>query len=379
MADTCRQVYNWALEQRIRHYEVTGKSLGFAVQCRALTQERKLHPGWQSVHTHALQLALKRVDLAIQHFFRRLKSGETPGFPRFKSCHRFSGFGFKEHGNGWRLSSDSKSASLAGIGRVKLRGQARFEGGTPKTAELICRAGKWHLSVTYSLVESPKRLRTGNAITGLDWGVQTFATLANANGSEERIENPRHLRNQLTALAAAQQVLVHRTKGSKRRELAGKSVARLHAKVANQRKNFLHQTTAGLATTRQALAVEKLSPKAMPSREGTAKQGLNREILAASAGAFHQMLRYKAEEAGCAIIEVDPRKHKPSQTCSGSGKSRAKSLSERWHALPDGSVIDRDLNAARNLLNLALGREPTQHSGPKKASDSGCETSTIAA
>ena len=384
-ADTCRQVYNWALEQRIAHYQATKKSLTFAAQCRALTQERKLRAAWAAVHTHALQLALKRLDLAFAAFFRRVKKGETPGFPRFKSCHRFSGFGFKEHGNGWRIHSDGKSVRLAGIGRLKLRGQARFAGGLPTTAEVVCRADRWYLSVTYRLAQLPARERAGVAVSGLDWGVETFATIANADGSDERIDNPRHLKQQLETLAEAQQSLARKTKGSKRRWLAKRAVARLHDKVRRQRQNFLHQTTAKLAATRRAIGVELLSPLAMTAKGGPAQQGLNREILAAAAGAFHQMLRYKAEEAGCAVIEVDPRKHKPSQTCSGGGPARQKSLSERTHLLPDGSVLTRDLNSARNLLKIVLGCETQwggnrpQHSGPKIASDTGCETSSIAA
>lgn len=384
-ADTCRQVYNWALEQRIAHYQTTKKSLKFAAQCRALTQERKLRAAWAAVHTHALQLTLKRLDLAFGAFFRRIKKGETPGFPRFKSSRRFSGFGFKEHGNGWRLHADGRSVRITGIGKLKLRGQARFAGGQPKTAEVVCRADRWYLSVTYRLEQLPKRNRVGIAVSGLDWGVETFATIANADGSDERIENPRHLKKQLETLAEAQQTLARKTKGSKRRWLAKRAVARLHDKVRRQRQNFLHQTTARLAATRRAIGVELLSPLAMTASGGQTKQRLNREILAAAAGAFHQMLRYKAEEAGCAIIEVDPRKHKPSQTCSGGGPARQKSLSERTHILPDGSVITRDLNSARNLLNIVLGCEAQwggnlpQHSGPKTASDTGCETSSIAA
>lgn len=377
-ADTCRQVYNWALKARVEHYEATGKTLSFAAQCRQLTVERKLRAAWQAVHTHALQLALKRLDLAFLHFFRRVKAGEKPGFPRFKSRHRFSGFGFKEHGNGLRLHP--KSVRIAGIGRIKFRGKARFDTCSPKTAEIIERTGKWYLSVTFQLEAAPARSRCDSIICGLDWGVETFATIANQDGTDERIENPRHLKKRLADLAAAQQSMACKTKGSRRRYLAKRRVARLHDKVRRQRLNFLHQTTARLAATRQAIAIEKLSPIAMSAHGGACKQGLNREILAACAGAFHSMLAYKAEEAGCAIIVVDPRLHKPSQTCSGGGLPRKKSLAERTHVLPDGSIISRDLNAARNLLNIALGagnRAP--HAGPGIAPDTGCETAPIAA
>jgi len=376
-SDTCRQVYNWGLAERRDHYESTKKTLSFAEQCRRLTGQRRTNFGWKAVHTHALQLALKRLDLAFGHFFRRVKAGQEPGYPRFKSRDRFSGFGFKEHGNGWRL--ESKAVRLAGLGRIKMRGQSRFEGGRPKTCEVIERAGKWYLSVTFTLAVLPRRARTGSLVSGLDWGVQTFATLANDDGTTEEIANPRHLRKRLDQLAAAQQVLARKTRGSQRRYRAKRLVAGVHDKVRRQRQNFLHQTTAQLAATRRVIAVEKLSVVAMSASGGPAKSGLNREILAASAGAFHAMLAYKAEEAGGSILEIDPRKHKPSQTCSGGGPRRKKSLAERSHVLPDGSVITRDLNSARNLLHLAQGREPTLHSGPGTGPDTGCETAPRAA
>ena len=189
--------------------------------------------------------------------------------------------------------------------------------------------------------------------------METFATLANHDGTEEEFANPRHLRKQLDALAIAQQTLARKIRGSKRRHLAKQRVARLHDIVRRQRQNFLHQTTAELAVTRRVIAVEKLSVHAMSASGGPAKTGLNRELLAASAGAFHSMLAYKAAEAGSTIIAVDPRIHKPSQTCSGGGLSCKKALSERTHVLPDGTVIGRDQNSARNLLAIALGREPT--------------------
>jgi putative transposase len=377
ISDTCRKVYNWALDERRKYYEEHKKTLTFNAQCKALTQSRKAEFAWQYVHTHALQVTLKRLDLAFKQFFRRLKNGEDPGFPRFKSVDRFSGFGFKEYGNGW--SMEKRAVKLSGVGRIKLRGKSRFTDGTPKTCEIIRRADKWFLSVTYTLAQLPVREKTAEHISGLDWGVTTFATITNADGSEEEIQNPRHLRKQLGNLADAQRKLKLKKKGSKRRYKAKHKVAVLHRKIANQRKNFLHQTTSHLVATRAKLAVEILSTKAMTAEGGKAKSGLNREILASSPGAFHSMLAYKAEEAGCAIIEVDPLIHRPSQTCSGGGKTRKKALSERSHVLPDGSIIGRDFNSSRNLLHFALGREPTTHPRPDSPPDTACETSPIAA
>lgn len=353
-AEVCRLVYNWALSGRRWFFEEWGLTRSFVDQCRDLTEARPRHPEWQAVHTHALQGAIKRLDLAFQHFFRRLKLGDTPGFPRYKSKDRFSGFGYKEHGNGWRLEPNGKAVKLAGVGRLRIRGCARFDVKYPKTCDVIHRAGKWYLSITFNLDGLPKRACRGETISGLDWGVSTFATIANGDGSHEEIANPRHLRHALKVLRARQRSLARAARGSKRRGKAKARVAAVHEKVRRQRQDFLHKSTAQLVASRRVIAVEKLSPLTMAASGGRGKRGLNREILAASAGAFHSMLRCKAEEAGCAIVEVNPRQHKPTQTDSVSGVVRKKPLSDRWHTLPDGSIISRDLNAARNLLKFAV-------------------------
>lgn len=353
-AEACRQIYNWALANRRWFYEEWGISRSKIDQERDFTFMRTVRPAWAAVHTHAGQDAIKRLDLAFQHFFRRVKAGQKPGFPRFKSKDRFSGFGYKEHGNGWRLEPGAKVVRLSGIGRVRLRGKARFSLAHPKTCEVIRRAGKWYLSVTFNLEVLHQRERTGEVISGLDWGVQTHATIANADGTHEEVANPRHLRKALKQLKTRQRALARAKRGSKRRAKAKARVVALHEKVRRQRLDFLHKTTTRLVHSRRVIAVEKLSPLAMSASGGSSKRGINREILAAAAGMFHSMLRCKAEEAGCAIVDVDPRRHKPSQTDSVSGLVLKKALSERWHTLPDGSVISRDLNAARNLLKFAV-------------------------
>lgn len=363
-AEACRRIYNWALASRRWYFEEWGVSRSFIDQCRDLTAMRASTPAWEAVHTHACQCALKRLSLAFDGFFRRLKEGQPAGFPRFKPKDRFSGFGYKEHGNGWRLEPEAKAVKLCGIGRVRLRGKARFDLSCPKTCEVIQRAGKWFLSVTFNLANLPHRERTGSLVSGLDWGVETFATLANSDGTDEAVPNPRHFRRALSLLRKRQRTLARSKRGSKRRAKAKARVAALHEKVRRQRSDFLHKTATRLVLSRRVIAVEKLSPQAMSAHGGTRKRGLNREILAASAGAFHSMLRCKAAEAGCAILEVDPRKHKPSQTDSVSGEVRKKALSERWHVLPDGTRIPRDLNAARNLLKLAVALPATPGEEP---------------
>lgn len=131
--EACRHIYNRGLEGRKKAYEQTGKGLSFAAQCKALTCWRKEEGmAWLAgYHTHALQGALKRLDLAFAAFFRRVKAGEKPGFPRFKSRRRISGFGFKEHGNGWLLELKENAhgrVRISGIGWLTLRGRPAFTG-----------------------------------------------------------------------------------------------------------------------------------------------------------------------------------------------------------------------------------------------------------
>lgn len=376
------ECYNLALRERVWLYGEWGRAArtGFVAQCAGLKFWRVHKPAWAAVHVHVLQVALKRLDLAFAAFFRRVAAGETPGFPRYRKADRLGGFGFKEHGNGWRLEKlagrGTGSIKLHGLGRIKMRGHGRaaIEAGEPKTLEISERAGKWFASVSFALEALPQRARTGEGAAGVDWGVTTLATVVDDAGQVEEIANPRHLRQALKALRRDQRALRRQQKGSKRQARRRLTVARLHAKVGHRRRNHLHQTTARLAARYRVIAIEKLSPRAMSAHGGAHKRGFNRELLAASAGCFHVMLACKAEEAGGRIVEVDPRVAAPTQTCHQSGKRTKKPLGQRWHELPDGGRMGRDENAARVLLQYAMGREPTQQGGGSLEPPANCET-----
>ncbi|MEW5791494.1 MAG: hypothetical protein ACOY4L_11430 [Pseudomonadota bacterium] len=125
--------------------------MSFADQCKALTQWRKAAPALAGLNAQSEQVTLKRLHLAFQHFFRRVKNGETPGFPRFKSLHRYPGWGYKTHGDGWKLRPGENGAHgklyLQGIGLLPIRGKARTAG-APVTCEILHKAGRWYASVT---------------------------------------------------------------------------------------------------------------------------------------------------------------------------------------------------------------------------------------
>lgn len=358
-----QRLYNAALEQRIGAYRLTGKGVSFAGQCRDLTELRADDPVYAAINAQSGQVTLKRLDLAFAAFFRRVSAGETPGFPRFKSFDRFPGFGYKTHGDGWRLLPGAGGAHgklrLSGVGEVTIRGKARTAG-VPVTCDIQHKGGRWYASVT---LRCEPRREAGTRAAGLDWGVKTFATLVEPDGTRHDIANPGFAREAASRLAKAQRDLARKQKGSKNWKEARAIVGAISRKVANQRTNFLHQTSAKIIAMVALLATEALNVRGMTSSGGSRKAGLNREILSTAPFAFIQMLQTKAAEAMAEFVEVPTRRVKPSQTCPGCGRQKKKALWQRRHSCECGLELGRDEAAALvcvqwALTGIAHGREP---------------------
>lgn len=367
-----QRLYNAALEQRITAWRRLRQHVTFAEQCRDLTELRADDELYAGLSAQSAQVTLKRLDLAFRAFFRRVEARQTPGFPRFRSFERFSGWGYKTHGDGFRFTFGDGNRHgrlrLSGVGTMLARGRARSLGDVV-TCEIQYRAERWYASLTIACVPQRKH---GNQKIGMDWGVETFATLASEGGLFVDIENPRFMRTAKAGLQAAQQGLSRKRRGSKNRHKAKRIVARIHRKTVNRRREFLHQQSARIIASARLIATEGLAVANMtrsargtiedPGRNVTQKAGLNREILSTAPTAFLSMLRYKAAEAGIAFVKVPTRTVKPSQRCSGCWSVRKKTLSDRQHVCACGTVLNRDRNAARVNLLWALaqtGREPT--------------------
>lgn len=372
VCDLHRALYNAALQERCDAWRLAKTSIGFAAQCKSVTVIRREDTAYLGLNAQSLQVTLKRLDLAFGHFFRRVKAGETPGFPRFKGRDRFPGFGFKTHGDGFKFQPDEGwrhgKLRLSGIGTMRARGEARTPG------RVVCcdiqrKADGWFLSL---VVECEPHRERGEAVAGLDWGVETFATLCHGPGEFAAIPNDRLLAQEQDAIKAAQRDLSRHLRGrrSKRAARAKRLLAKRSRRLANRRKDRNHQTTARLVAGHAVIITEDLSVKNMTaSAKGTAeepgrnvrqKAGLNRAILDTAPGGWLSMLATKAEEAASRLILVDPRKHRPSQTDPVDGSVRKKPLSERTHVLPDGKMIGRDQAAAWVLWNIGqrmLGEE----------------------
>jgi putative transposase len=345
--DLHRELYNAALQERRDAWRVCRKSVSIYDQEKALSEIRQLRPDIVPLTVSAMRGTLRQLDFAFQSFFRRCKEGtKEKGFPRFKSKTRFNSFTYVD-GSGWKLLAGR--LRLTNIGTMQARGQARTLG-TPKTLTVMNRNGKWYASVTVEC--EPQRQCSGVRPVGLDLGLKNLATLSNG----EVILNPRHLSRLLSRLRSEQRSLSRKKRGSHRYEKQRQLIKRLQEHVANARKDYLHKVTSRLISEHNGIAVERMLVAGMNANGGARKRGLNRSIADAAWGLMYQMLEYKAGEAGIRYIEVDPRRHAPTQTCSRCGERAKKELSERTHHCSAcGLTIDRDVNAAINVLNIAFG------------------------
>jgi putative transposase len=350
----CRELYNAALQHRRDAYRMAGKSIGFAEQSAALVDCKAVRPDLAEVYSQTLQDVLHRVDRAFKAFFERVKRGDSPGspgFPRFQGRDRYSSLTYPQ--SGWSLHNDSLTLSKVGTMKLKLH---RPVCGKVKTVTIRRDGQHWYacFSVEYEF-EPPAHQ---GEVVGIDVGLEHFANLSNG----EQVENPRYFRKGEKRLAKAQRRLAKVVDGGearhdpKRREYR-KRVAAAHRKVRNQRADFLHKLSAQLARTYSLIVVEKLNIK------GLAGGMLAKSVNDASWSAFLNMLRYKAEDAGAQLMEVDPRM--TSQTCPGCGSVRKKELSDRWHSCIDcGMECHRDIAAALVILARGLASMGNQSLEP---------------
>ena len=358
------ELYNAALEERIDAWRKDRKSISYFDQQNALPEIKAARPEFVELGSHALQQTLRRLDLAFAAFFRRVKAGQTPGFPRFKAAKRFSGFSYPDPA-GWKLMEHGGSGATLRLGSgkeamsIRVRGRHRFgDQAKPNDITLTRKNGAWFASVTLRVPEaSCARQRTGDARRGVDFGVTDWATFDDG----QAIANPRWVREELPRLAALQRQRARKRKGSLRFKRLGKRIARLHDRIGNLRRDFLHKETTRMVQSCAVLATEQLAPKNMsrsargtvdaPGRRVRQKAGLNREILSAAFGMAHQMFAYKAEEAGTRLHLSNTRQLKPSQRCSACWELVPKTLAERMHVCPHcGHVMQRDQNSATVVL-----------------------------
>jgi putative transposase len=348
-AGAARWAYNWGLRVKQEQYRATKRSPTAIALHRELNALKKTEVPWMySVSKCAPQEALRNLDAAFTNFFRRCalkKQGQWKGklgYPQFKTKKKGLG-SFRLTGT---IVVSDKAIRLPRLGRLRLKEREYLPTSDKVTilsATVSEQAGHWYLSL--QVEEEQVVPENTGPVVGIDLGVKTLATLSDG----EVIPNPRHLKRRLKKLKRVQRVVSRRQKGGKNRKKAVKKLVKLHRQIKNQRRNTLHQVTTRLAKTKSVLVIEDLHVAGMLKNHHLAQA-----IGDVGFSEFKRQLLYKAAWYGARVILAD-RWEPSSKRCSGCGwLDEELTLSDRtFHCQQCGLVLDRDLNAAINLKQLA--------------------------
>lgn len=337
--DVCRHFTNMCLEDRKLAYELEQRRVKRPEQEKMAIRYRQAFAQAGIVFSQTLQTVVDDLEKAFKAFFRRVKSGEKPGYPRFKSRTRFHSFAFKQFGCGAKL--DGRRLKLFGIGRVPVRWHRPMEGKI-KTVRIVYKAGRWFACFVCEVPDTHKLPETGRSI-GMDVNVENMLTTSEG----ERVENPKFYRKAQAKLCILQRRLQRKQKGGKNRKKALLQVQRWHEHIANQRKDFLHKLTFALVQNCDRIALEDLKTQNL-----VRNPRLSKSILDSGWYLFRHLLTYKAANAGRAVVRVNPAYTSKTCSCCGAIFEDLK-LSDRWVQCDCGLCLSRDHNAAINILKRA--------------------------
>ena len=341
----CRYVFNHFLAQRQEQYKETGTSPTRFQQDKILTILKRELPWLKEADSTSLQATLQDLDMAYQNFFHRVKQGEKPGYPRFKSkrAHRQS---YKSKCVGTNIKVLEGAVQLPKLGKVKCRISKPVEGRILSATVSQTPSGKYFVALCCTDIDMEPLPSTG-AVVGIDMGLKAFAITSDGVS----YQNHKYLAKSEKKLAKLQRQLSRKSKGSNRWEKARLQVARLHEHITNQRHDMLHKLSTDLVRNYDLIAIEDLASSNMVKTHKLAKA-----ISDVGWGEFRRQLQYKTAWYGKEVVAID-RFYPSSQLCSACGAqwSGTKDLSVReWTCPQCGAQHDRDINAAKNILNEGL-------------------------
>ncbi|MHB1907814.1 MAG: RNA-guided endonuclease InsQ/TnpB family protein [Nitrososphaerales archaeon] len=328
--ETCRRLYNNLLADRIQN------QIRFYDQKKNIVVLKQNNKFLQAVHSQVLQDVCLRLDKAFQSFFAGLTR-----YPRFRRRGKYNSFAYPQHNIGFKISGNF--LKLGKIGKLKMRVH-RVIAGILKRATIIKEIDQWFVALSAEQQQSVGSKQAKNPAIGVDVGVSNLVAFS----SGELIGNPKFLKQSLGKIKCLQRELSRKKKGSKNREKARIKLAKTWRKVRRQRDDFAHKVSFKLASENSLIVFEDLKIHNMVKNHNLASA-----ILDSTWGKLCQYTAYKAERRAGRVILVNPSG--TSQKCSGCGEVVPKSLSERIHQCMDcGITLDRDINAARNILGLGL-------------------------
>ena len=331
----CRYVYNRVLAMRQEEYGRNGKSRGIGSYMTQLPVWKKTDaPFLAEVDSMALQQSLRDLDRAYQNFFRN--PGRT-GFPKFRSKHA----GRRSYRTNMACVPDPRHVKLPKLGLVKARVSRRIEGRVLSATVKQVPSGRYFVCLCCTDCPEPEAAPGAIAVLGIDAGVHDL--MARSDGV--KVASPKALARGERKLAREQRRLSRKRKGSKRREKQKRKVARIHERIANQRKDAIHKATTDAVRESQAIAVEDLDVRGMERDRRLAKA-----VADASMSEMMRQLEYKCSWHGRRFVKVS-RWYPSSKTCSRCGHVLEElPLSVRaWTCPACGARHDRDLNAAVNI------------------------------
>lgn len=361
-----RELYNAALQERREAWSHGKSRIYYRDQSAQLAEIRAVRPDQAVWSFSSQQATLRRLNKAFDRFFRRVKAGQTAGYPRFRGVSRFASVEWPKDGDGARWLPDTRRVYLRGIGQVKVHLHRKVEGRV-KTIQIKRSGRRWALVLSCDDVPVNSLPATG-AQAGVDVGVITFATMSDGSC----VENPRWLRQAADHLTMAQRRLQHSKRGSNNRVARRETVAARHRKIANRRRDFHHKQARKLVARYDLLVVEDLkianmlrrakpkpdpdNPKQFLPNGARAKSELNRSISDAGWGQFVSILRAKAEEAGRTWIEIDPRHTSSGCERCGHAAPENRVTQAEFTCQRCGHTASADEHAARNILRAGLAR-----------------------
>ena len=340
--NTCRILYNDCLTERRDAWDTSHKFINYYDQANQLKEIKTFDDDLKEVYSQVVQDVLKRIDKAFKNFFRRVKEHkEEPGYPRYKGKDRYDSFTYPQRG----FKLEDKTLILSKIGSINIKKHRDIpEDANIKTCTIERDLDRWYACFTVEIeIEEPNYEAITNPI-GIDLGISHLLTLSNG----DMVDNAKYLSKSKRKLSRKQRKLSKAKKGSDNRTKRRFETAKTHRKVRDQRTDLLHKISRGLVNAFDLIVFEDLKVKNMLKNHHLAKS-----ISDVSWSQLTNFVSYKAEEAGRRVEFVDPRS--TSQECSNCGRIVKKPLNQRTHKCPFcGLIMDRDENAAINILNKGL-------------------------